>query len=432
MGKRDKWPYRERAKRALADPIFQRGLENIQTKIGRATLERYKEVPGIEEMRKKAYEIRMRAVQNLDSYMERFASRVEEMGGAVFMADDAQGAIDLILKVCKAHKVKTVVKGKSMVGEEIGLNPALQSSGVTPIETDLGEFIIQLAGERPSHIIGPAIHKTKEQIGRLFEQKLKVRYTSVPEELTSIARKALRERFLTADMGITGANLAVATTGQVMLVSNEGNIRFSVTLPKVHLVLMGKERIVETVEDAFLILKLLSRAAAAQRLATYVSLVGPKEKIAQGGNFYVIVVDNGRTRIASDPEFKEALACIRCGACLNICPVYGKIGGYAYGDVYSGPIGAILNPLLFGLERYSDLYFGETLCGACEEMCPLHIGIPRMLLELRRRYKEGDRKLGIAPKKDLEYIAMRAFLAYNKAPFLNRSAKRLLRCIRKG
>lgn len=426
---KDKWPYREKARKALRDPVFQRGLEGIQLRIGKATLERYKEVPDIETLRVEGLRIRMKAIENLEAYLKEFAYHVEEGGGMVFFAKDADEAVDFALKVCSAHKVKTVVKGKSMVGEEIRLNRALEERGIRPIETDLGEYIIQLAGEGPSHIIGPAIHKSKEQIGRLFSDKLGVPYTSVPEELTSIARRALRERFFEADMGITGANLAIADSGHVMLVSNEGNIRFSITLPRVHLVVMGMERIVKTLEEALLILRLLSRAAAAQRLATYVSIVGPKEKIERGGAFYVIVVDNGRSKIASDSDFKEALACVRCGACLNICPVYGKIGGYAYGEVYSGPIGAIINPLLFGIDTYSDLFFGETLCGACKERCPLHIDIPRMLLELRRRYKEGDPHFQVAAKKGIEYVLLKGFEIYNRAPFLSKIGTRLSRLI---
>lgn len=422
---KDRWPYKEKARKALEDPIFQKGLETIQLRIGKATLERYKELPDIETLREKALQIRLKAIEDLEAYLQEFAFYVEKMGGMVFFAKDAEEATDFALKVCLAHKVKTVVKGKSMVGEEIRLNKALEERGIRPIETDLGEYIIQLAGEGPSHIIGPAIHKSKEQIGRLFSDKLGVPYTAVPEELTSIARRALREKFFEADMGITGANLAIAETGHVMLVSNEGNIRFSITLPKVHLVVMGMERIVRTLEEALLLLSLLSRAAAAQRLATYVSIVGPKEKLARGGAFYVIVIDNGRKKIASDPDFREALACVRCGACLNICPVYGKIGGYAYGDVYSGPIGAVINPLLFGIDKYMDLFFGETLCGACKERCPLHIDIPRMLLELRRRYKEGDPNFQVAPKKGMDYLFLKGFAIYNRNPLLNRIGTRI-------
>ncbi|MFN3534347.1 MAG: LUD domain-containing protein, partial [Desulfatiglandales bacterium] len=222
----DRWPYRKKARQALSNPIFQRGLENIQLRIGKATLERYRELPNIEELRDKGREIRLKAVDNLGIYLERFAQNVERMGGVVFFAKDGDEAKDFALKVCHAHKVKRVVKGKSMVGEEIGINRALEERGIVATETDLGEYIIQLAGEGPSHIIGPAIHKSKEEIGRLFSERLKAPYSTVPEELTSVARNSLRPKFLEADMGITGANLAIAETGQVMLVSNEGNIRF--------------------------------------------------------------------------------------------------------------------------------------------------------------------------------------------------------------
>lgn len=413
---RETFNYRKKAWEALKDPQFQKGLQSIQMRIGKATLESYREVEGIEELRRKAKEIRLNAVDNLDEYISTFTQRVRQGGGEVFFAKDSESARSILLELALKHKVKKVVKGKSMVGEEIGINHLLESEGITPIETDLGEFIIQLAGERPSHILGPAIHKSKEQIGRLFQEKLKVPYTNVPEELTTIARNALRDQFFEADMGITGCNLAIASTGQVMLVSNEGNIRFSITIPKVHLVIMGMERIVWSFREALLLLQLLSRAATAQSMATYVSIVGPQEKLSKNGTFYVLILDNGRSRISSDPDFKEILSCIRCGACLNICPVYGKIGGWAYGEVYSGPVGAVLNPLLFGVERYKDLFFGETLCGACKDICPLQIEIPRMLLELRRRYKEGWDKYEIRPKKNLEYFAIKGFEHYSKSP----------------
>jgi len=423
--------YRKKAKEAIKDPQFQKGLQSIQMRIGKATLERYAELRDIEELRRKAKEVRIHAVQNLDQYLTTFTQRVREKGGEVFFARDSESAQRILLQVAEKHNVKKVVKGKSMVGEEIGINHFLESHGITPVETDLGEFIIQLAEERPSHILGPAIHKSKEQIGRLFQEKLKAPYTHIPEELTMIARRTLREQFFEADMGITGCNLAIASKGQVMLVSNEGNIRFSITIPKVHVVIMGMERIVWSLREALLLLRLLSRAAAAQRMATYVSIVGPGEKVSKDGAFYVIILDNGRSKIAKDPDFKEILSCIRCGACLNICPVYGKIGGHAYGGVYSGPVGAVLNPLLFGIERYKDLFFGETLCGACKDICPLHIEIPRMLLELRRRYKEGYDKYHIKPKKDLEYLAIKGFEYYSKSPPIYNLVTRTINLIRR-
>ncbi len=420
MFKRQKGFYREKASLALSDQVFQRGLEGIQKRIGKATLERYLEIPDIQGARKKAKSIRMWAVEHLYELLEVFSHHVKAQGGEVFFAENAQSAREIISKVASMHRVRTIVKGKSMASEEIMLNPSLEAMGIEVFETDLGEYIIQLAGERPSHIIGPAIHKSREQIGRLFSERLGVPYTHVPEELTLIARTKLREKFLKADMGITGCNLALASTGQVMLVSNEGNIRMAITLPKVHLVLMGMEKIVEDLEGAVHILRLLSRAAAAQRMATYVSVVGAKEKLERGGNFYVVILDNGRSKIQRDQTFKEILCCIRCGACLNVCPVYGKIGGYAYGSTYSGPVGAVLNPLLWGIDTYKDLFFGETLCGACKERCPIDIDIPAMLLALRRIYREGDDFWGVRKKLDLEYLGFKAWEVLVKNPKLYR------------
>jgi L-lactate dehydrogenase complex protein LldF len=293
-----------------------------------------------------------------------------------------------------------VVKAKSMVTEEIGLNPALREAGIEVNETDLGEYIVQLAGESPSHIIAPAIHKTREQIGQLFAEKLGIPYTDDPPVLTQAARKALRQKFLSADMGITGCNLACAETGHITTLSNEGNIRMVTTLPRVHVAFMGMERVAARLQDHDILFRLLSRGAAAQHMAGYVSYIGgPRlpDQVDGPDEFHLIIIDNGRTKILADKEFREMLCCIRCAACLNVCPVYGKIGGHAYGFTYSGPVGAVVTPLLVGINRAKDLFLGETLCGACKDACPVNIDIPRMLLALRRKVAEGDRKWNVTP-----------------------------------
>jgi L-lactate dehydrogenase complex protein LldF len=280
-----------------------------------------------------------------------------------------------------------------MVSEEIGLNTTLLENGIDVAETDLGEYIIQLAGERPSHIIAPAIHKTRTDIGQLFNDTIGIAYTDDPPALTRAARKALREKFLTADIGFSGCNIACAETGHIATVSNEGNIRMSTTMPGVHVAIMGMERIAARLEDHDILLRLLCRAAAAQNMGTYVSYVGGPRRADQidgPDEFHLVILDNGRSRILADEEFREMLYCIRCAACLNVCPVYGKIGGHSYGHPYSGPVGAVVMPLLAGINEAKDLCQGETLCGACQDACPINIDIPRMLLALRSKLAQGD------------------------------------------
>lgn len=385
--------YKEEARRALKDQVLQYALADFQERLSTATDIAYRSLPEGPDLRFKAHDLRMQAIKNLDILLEIFAEKVRQNGGHIFFAEDGQAAVNYCLKVARKHNVKQVVKGKSMVTEEIGLNTSLMAAGIEVTETDLGEYIVQLAGEHPSHIIAPAIHKTRKEIGQLFSEKLGIPYTDDPPSLTRAARKALREKFLAADMGISGCNLACAETGHITTVSNEGNIRMATTLPKVHVIFMGMERIVAGLEDYDVLFRLLSRAAAGQNMATYVSYIGgPRsdDQIDGPEEIHIIVLDNGRTRILADEEFREMLCCVRCAACLNVCPVYGKIGGHSYGFPYSGPLGAVLTPLLIGVNRAKDLCLGETLCGACKQACPVDIDIPRMLLGLRAKLAEGD------------------------------------------
>lgn len=387
--------YRQEARKAIKDRVLQGALADVQDRLGKGTAKAYRELPEGPGLRLKAHEIRMEAVENLDIVLEALADNVRKNGGNVIFAPDAAAAVAECLGIARRHNVRSVVKGKSMVTEEIGLNAALAAAGMEVTETDLGEYIIQLAGETPSHIIAPAIHKTRQQIGRLFAEKLGIPYTHDPPTLTQAARKALRAKFLDADMGITGCNLACAETGHITTVSNEGNIRMATTLPRVHVAIMGMERVVARLEDHDILFRLLARAAAAQHMAGYISYIGgPRRPGEMDGPdaFYLIIVDNGRSRILADEEFREMLCCIRCAACLNVCPVYGKIGGHSYGYPYSGPVGAVVTPLLVGIDRAKDLFLGETLCGACKDACPVDIDIPRMLLALRARLVEGDRR----------------------------------------
>ncbi len=345
------------------------------------------EFPMVEALRDQARVIRLHSLRHLDRLLVRFADQVEALGGQVHWAGDAEEARQIAGDILQATGSKLVAKSKSMVSEEIEINHHLEELGLDVVETDLGEFIAQLAGDTPSHIIAPVLHMTRQDVGRLFEEKLGVAYTDDPFELNRIARIHLREVFLRADAGISGVNMAVAESGSLVLVTNEGNGRLITTAPRVHIALMGMERIVSTWEDAAVVLETLARSATGQHLSVYTSVItGPRREHDPDGpeEVHVIVVDNGRSRILAG-ETAEILACIRCGACLNVCPVFRTVGGHAYGTVYSGPVGAIVTPGLHGMDPWWDLPHASTLCGACEEVCPVRIQIPRMLIELRRQ-----------------------------------------------
>ena len=355
----------------------------------------FRELENGDTLRDRAREIKQETISNLDSYLTELEANILKLGGTVHWARTGEEARDVVLDLARSRSVKRVVKAKSMVSEEIELNEALEQAGIEAVETDLGEYIVQLAHEKPSHILAPAVHKSKEDISELFAEKLGASDLKEAAEMTVVARKRLRENFCTADMGVTGANFAVADTGTIVLVENEGNIRLSTTLPRIHVAIMGIEKVIPTLDDLAVFLKILARSASGQKMSSYVSFItGPAklDEIDGAREFHLIILDNGRTRILADPEMRESLYCLRCGACLNVCPVYQKLGGHAYGSVYSGPIGSILTPALAGLEKSKDLPFASTLCGACREICPVRIDIPRILLKLRSDWSEGYQK----------------------------------------
>jgi L-lactate dehydrogenase complex protein LldF len=404
--------YIEEAKRGIANPVLQKALVGLQDRFGRGTAEAYRRLPEGPDLRLKAHEIREKAIANLDVLLETLADKIQANGGRLYFAATAREAVDYCLAVARRHNVHLVVKGKSMVSEEIGLNPALQAAGIEVVETDLGEYIIQLAGETPSHIIAPAIHKNRHDIADLFVRKLGIRRTTDPPELTQAARKALREKFLAADMGTSGVNMACAETGHITTVSNEGNIRMATTMPRVHVAFMGMERIVARLDEYEIILRLLCRGASAQAIGTYASYIGGPRRPGESDGpdeFHLVVIDNGRSRILADPQFREMLCCVRCAACLNVCPVYGKIGGHSYGFAYSGPVGAVVTPLLTGINRAKDLCCGETLCGACKDACSMNIDLPRMLLALREKLAYGDADWQVEPASRAEGLAYRGW-----------------------
>ena len=351
-----------------------------------------------EELRDQARTIRLETIANLDHHIELFAQSVTEVGGEVVMAKDAASACRAVVDVALQENVQLAVKSKSMISEEIELNHALQAAGVDVVETDLGELIVQLAEDRPSHIIAPVLHRTRQEIGRLFADRLGVAYTEEPSELNQIARSFLREKFLRAQLGVSGVNFGVAATGSICTVTNEGNGRLVTTAPKTHVALMGIERLVPGMAELAVMLELLARSATGQRLSVYTNIVtGPRRSDEPDGpdRLVVVMVDNGRSALLGT-DLEESLACIRCGACLNICPVYRTTGGHAYGSVYSGPIGAVLSPALFG-EDFADLPYASSLCGACREVCPIRIDLPRMLLALRAKaVADGHPPAGLA------------------------------------
>ena len=397
------------AREGMGNACLQGSLRSLQARYGKGALDAWKALPD-PNLRSRVKARRMQTLAHLDRVLALLSQGVEARGGQVFFADNAEAANGYIRDLARKRGVKRVVKGKSMLSAEIGVDAVLEAEGIEVVETDLGEFIVQIAGSSASHIIAPCIHMDRRQIGRLFANKLGIPYSEDPPTLTQAARKALREKLLTADMGLTGCNIACAETGQISLVSNEGNIRMASTMPKLHVALMGMERVAATLEDQRDLLQLLTQGAALQKLSTYVSFVGgPRREGDPDGpeEFHLVIIDNGRSRILADPEFREVLACIRCGACLNICPVYGRIGGHAYHSPYSGPIGAVVTPLLHGINHHADLCKGETLCGACRDVCPVENDLPRMLVALRRKLAYGDAGWGVRPHNRLEALGFK-------------------------
>jgi L-lactate dehydrogenase complex protein LldF len=358
---------------------------------GRAA--RVAELPQWEELRQIGSDIRQHTIENMDVYLTRLEAMVRAAGGMVHWASTAEDARQIVVQIAKEHQVKLAVKSKSMASEEIGLNHALEAAGIEALETDLGEYIIQLAGTGPSHIIVPAVHLKKEEIAALFSKKLHIEAPADPIELAHIAREVLRKKFLAAEMGISGANFLVAETGTLVIVTNEGNGRMCTTMPDLHVAVVGIDKVIPDWESLTVFLKLLARSATGQKLSTYTQFItGPRTAEGEFGpkELHLILLDNGRSKILKDPVGRDVLKCIRCGACANVCPVYKNVGGFAYGSFISGPIGAILSPQMFGMPAARELPYASTLCGACAEVCPVKIPIPTILRHLRRRVAQGD------------------------------------------
>jgi L-lactate dehydrogenase complex protein LldF len=404
-------PFQQKISETLADANLQLA---IYTATGRLKDKRVESVaedclPDYQELRTQANAIKRHTIENLDFYLEEFERNVTARGGKVIYCKDGTEVSDFVLSLARERGAQLIVKSKSMTTEEVVLNERLEHNGLESVETDLGEYILQLAHQRPYHIVAPALHMTRYDVADLFTKTLHVPRESVPEKQTALARAVLREKFLAADIGISGANFLAADSGAVVLVENEGNARLTTSAPRIHIAIAGIEKVIPRAQDLATFLKLLARSATGQLLSVYTSfLSGPRRpgEIDGPEEFYVVLLDNGRSRLLPDAEKRQTLYCIRCGACLNTCPVYRKIGGHSFPWVYSGPIGAILTPQFMGVQQASELPFASSLCGACGEVCPVKIEIPKILLELRHEVKKAENR---EKPRRIEKLAFRAF-----------------------
>jgi L-lactate dehydrogenase complex protein LldF len=401
--------FKAAASRKLADPKLQKALNNAKGKLVVTRAKSILELDNFEEIREAAARIRDFGMANMDVLLEEWEKRAAAAGTIVHWVEAPSEVNAKVIEIARRHSVRKIIKSKSMLGEETNLNHALEEAGLDVRETDLGEYIIQQAGETPSHIIAPAVHKSRDDIADLFAQKHgRERLTDIAA-MTHEAREILRPHFLDADMGISGANFLVAETGSTMIVTNEGNGRMTTTMPRVHVAITGIEKIIPTLEDVSLVLRLLTRSATGQSISNYLSFTtGPARAGDKDGpqEFHVIVVDAGRTRVLGS-DMREALRCIRCGACMNHCPVYQNIGGHAYGWVYPGPIGSILTPSYVGLENAIDLPNAATLCNQCGVVCPVKIPLPDLMRKLREKQVER----GLRPRSERAGLRLWAWLA---------------------
>jgi len=397
----------------LADVKLQDALSRLQTRFVEGRSAVISEIHDLQETRTAAAEIRDRVLNDLEHWLLHFQQQATERGAIVHWAETGEDANRIVAEIAAQHGVRSAAKSKSMVSEECGLNDALELAGVKVMETDLGEYILQLAHEAPSHIVAPVVHKNKEDISDLFAEKHRLPRKTGIADLCREAREVLRPAFLNADMGISGGNFLVAETGSVLIVTNEGNGRLVTTLPRVHVAITGIEKVVPTLEDVSTLLRLLPRSATGQSITNYVSvLTGIKGPDDHDGpeHFHIILLDNGRSSLIGG-EMQEMLRCIRCGACMNHCPVYQNIGGHAYGWVYPGPMGSILTPLLSGLEKSPDLPNASTFCGACAAVCPVKIPLPDLLRKLRE--KQMDQ--GMKSRRETSMLKAWAWLALHPA-----------------
>jgi len=419
--------------RALADSQLRKNLAFAMGNFRNKRQEVFPDPDELEILRDMGSAIRKRAMAQLPELLEQFEKKCIENGIDVHWAETTDVANLKVLEIMRAHGATRMVKGKSMVSEEMNLNRFLAENGIEALETDLGEYILQLNGETPSHIIVPAIHKNRKEIAEIFHQKIPdTPYTEKVEELNAIARSVIRQKFYDADVGLSGVNFAVAETGTLCLVENEGNGRMCTTVPPVHIAVMGIEKVVEKLSDIPVLLRLLAGSATGQLITTYVNMISSPRRIGEKDGpreVHVIILDNGRSKIYSDPKFRQTLHCIRCGTCLNHCPVYTRIGGHAYGFVYPGPIGKLLNPQVEGMKKAGVLATASSLCLACQEVCPVRIPIPDLLRRLRDKmnHAEGDGESARGASGLLiESLAWKLWASVNRHPRLLQFGEKVL------
>ena len=417
--------FKQNASEALDDHQLQRALAKVPIGFVRNRAEARARLPEFEALRDAARDIKNHTLEHLDLYLEAFEAKATAAGGHVHWAASAEDACQIVSQICRDEGAKVVTKGKSMVTEEIGLNAHLEAEDFQVVETDLGEYIIQLRGETPSHIIAPSVHVNIDQVEEDFRRV----HTELPEErrlddpaaLVAEARTMLRDKFLAADVGITGANFLIAETGSSVIVTNEGNGDLTQSLPRVHIVVASLEKVVPTLEDASTIIRVLARSATGQEISTYTTFsTGPRRAEDEDGPqaYHVIILDNGRSGLLGT-EFQDVLRCIRCGACMNHCPVYHAIGGHAYGWVYPGPIGSVLTPSLIGVEEAGNLPNASTFCGRCEAVCPMRIPLPKLM----RAWREREFEIGATPARVRAGLKAWAWMA--RRPRLYHMAARL-------
>lgn len=405
---------KSRLAKEVTDPVLRKNLIKAQTVIGAKRQMMMDELGNWESWRDISKDIRNHVIENLDGYLWQLSESIERNGGNVFFAKDDKEAREYIVKVCQSKNAKKVVKSKSMVTEEISLNEALEAAGIETLETDLGEFVLQIADDKPSHIVVPAIHISRTEIRKRLHEKLGYEGDEEPENMTAFVRKHLREHFLQADVGISGCNFAIPESGTLCLVTNEGNLRMATTIPKTHIAVMGMERIAPSFNDVDPLLTMLARSAVGLRLTSYNTwLTGPRLEGEIDGpeDFHLVIVDNGRSDIIAS-EFRDVLRCIRCGACMNTCPCYRHIGGHGYGSIYPGPIGAVITPLLGGYEEFRDLPNICSLCTACDSVCPVRIPLSSLILQHRRVIAQR----GLSHKG--ERMIMKGFNIINNSPMI--------------
>ncbi len=418
---------------ALKDKQLRRNLQNAMDILVDKRRAVFSDASELEKLRGAGNAIKRRALKQLPRLLEKLEEKCTANGITVHWAEDTDQANQIVLDILKHNDAREIVKGKSMVSEEMHLNHFLQEHGIEALETDLGEFIIQLNHETPSHIIVPAIHKNKDEVADIFHEKIPdTPYTENVEELTAIARRVLRKRFARAKVGLSGVNFAIAETGTLLLVENEGNGRMCTTVPEVHVAVMGLEKVIEKLSDVPPLLKLLTGSATGQVITTYVNMISsPMKECEKDGprEVHLIILDNGRSKILADSELRQTLLCLRCGTCLNHCPVYVRIGGHAYGHVYPGPIGKILTPQMEGLDRAGVLVSASSLCGACGGVCPVRIPIPDLIRRLRNECIDEDGTGTVAgagcKRTFTETMIWKGWALANRSPMLNRMGTRM-------